>query len=63
MNIRRAQPDDAETIARFNEAMALETEDKALDPATVQIAGTASPGDPRRPANSKAMLVSRDPNW
>jgi len=28
--ITRAEPDDAETIARFNQAMALETEDKEL---------------------------------
>jgi len=34
--IRRATPDDAETLARFNEAMAEETEDKTLDPDTVR---------------------------
>ncbi len=34
--IRRATPADADTIAVFNEAMALETERKALDPATIR---------------------------
>ena len=34
--IRRATVDDAETLARFNEAMAAETEDKTLDPDTVR---------------------------
>jgi len=34
--IRRATVDDAETLARFNEAMAEETEDKTLDPDTVR---------------------------
>jgi GNAT superfamily N-acetyltransferase len=33
--IRRASPADAETLARFNTAMALETEGKTLDAATV----------------------------
>ena len=32
LTIRRATVDDAETLARFNEAMAAETEDKTLDP-------------------------------
>jgi ribosomal protein S18 acetylase RimI-like enzyme len=36
VTIRRATLDDAETLARFNEAMAEETEDKALDPDTVR---------------------------
>ncbi|WP_240316231.1 GNAT family N-acetyltransferase [Salinibacter ruber] len=34
--IRRATLDDAETLVRFNEAMAEETEDKTLDPETVR---------------------------
>ncbi len=34
--VRTATSDDAETLARFNEAMAQETEDKALDPDTVR---------------------------
>ena len=34
--IRDATCDDAETLAHFAEAMARETEDKALDPATVR---------------------------
>lgn len=33
---RPAQSDDAEAIARFNQAMALETEHKTLDPATLR---------------------------
>lgn len=36
VTVRRATLDDAETIAQFNEAMAEETEDKALDPETVR---------------------------
>ncbi|PSQ86034.1 MAG: GNAT family N-acetyltransferase [Bacteroidetes bacterium QS_3_64_15] len=36
LTIRRATVDDAETLARFNEAMAEETEDKPLDPDTVR---------------------------
>ncbi len=36
LEIRRATVDDAETLARFNEAMAEETEDKTLDPDTVR---------------------------
>lgn len=38
--IRKATPADAEIIAAFNTAMALETENKRLDPATIQ-AGVA----------------------
>jgi ribosomal protein S18 acetylase RimI-like enzyme len=34
--LRRATTDDAETLARFNEAMAKETEDKTLDPDIVR---------------------------
>ena len=34
--LRRATTDDAETLARFNEAMAKETEDKTLDPDMVR---------------------------
>jgi len=36
LTIRRATVDDADTLARFNEAMAEETEDKTLDPDTVR---------------------------
>jgi ribosomal protein S18 acetylase RimI-like enzyme len=36
LTLRRATVDDAETLARFNEAMAEETEDKPLDPDTVR---------------------------
>jgi GNAT superfamily N-acetyltransferase len=34
--VRDAVLNDAETIARFNRALALETEEKSLDPATVR---------------------------
>jgi ribosomal protein S18 acetylase RimI-like enzyme len=34
--IRPATPADAETIASFNEAMALETEGRSLDPSTIR---------------------------
>ena len=34
--VRPARPDDAPTIAEFNAAMALETEHKRLDPATLR---------------------------
>lgn len=36
IDVAPARPEDAETIARCNEAMALETEGKRLDPATVR---------------------------
>lgn len=36
LTIRLATPADAETIASFNEAMARETEGKALDPSTIR---------------------------
>lgn len=36
IQVRRATPQDVETIASFNEAMALETEAKVLDPATIR---------------------------
>jgi len=35
IRVRRATPEDAPTLAEFNRRMALETEGKALDPATV----------------------------
>ena len=35
-SIRRATPDDLETIVRLNSAMALETEDRVLDPDTLR---------------------------
>ena len=47
--IRRAIVDDAETLARFNEAMAEETEDKTLDPETVR-AGVQAVFDTPGPA-------------
>jgi ribosomal protein S18 acetylase RimI-like enzyme len=36
LETRRARPEDADVIARFNVAMAQETEDKALDASTVR---------------------------
>ena len=35
LTVRHARPDDAETIARYNIAMALETEGKRLDPSVI----------------------------
>ena len=48
LTIRRATVDDAETLARFNEAMADETEDKPLDPETVRAGVQALFDDPTR---------------
>jgi GNAT superfamily N-acetyltransferase len=45
--IRPARPEDAGDIARFNVAMALETEDKALDPATLRAGVDAVLADAR----------------
>ncbi|MFI4861161.1 MAG: GNAT family N-acetyltransferase [Phycisphaerales bacterium JB063] len=45
---RLAVPEDAPTIARFNVAMALETEDKALDPDTLLAGVRAVFEDPSR---------------
>jgi GNAT superfamily N-acetyltransferase len=46
--IRRAAPDDADAIARWNIAMAWETESKALDPATIGRGVRAVFDEPRR---------------
>lgn len=48
VTIRTATSDDAETLARFNEAMAKETEDKTLDPATVRAGVQATFDNPAR---------------
>lgn len=45
--VRAAAPRDAADIARFNAAMALETEHKALDPATLRAGVDAVLADPR----------------
>lgn len=45
--VRAANADDAGDIARFNAAMALETEGKALDPATLRAGVDAVLADPR----------------
>lgn len=45
ITIRRACLEDAETLARFNEAMAWETEHKRLDPATIRAGVRAVLGD------------------
>jgi ribosomal protein S18 acetylase RimI-like enzyme len=46
--IRRARADDTERLAQFNCAMALETERKALDPATVAAGCRAVLEDPAK---------------
>jgi len=46
ITLRAARPEDANTIARFNVAMALETEDKALDPEVTTRGVTALLSDP-----------------
>lgn len=48
MQLRRARTSDASTIAEFNQAMALETEDKTLNPAIVQAGVLAVLNEPRR---------------
>jgi GNAT superfamily N-acetyltransferase len=55
--IRRATIDDAETLARFNEAMAEETEDKTLDPDTVR-AGVRAVFD--KPEQVFYLVAERD---
>jgi GNAT superfamily N-acetyltransferase len=46
--VRPARPEDAETIAAFNQAMARETEDLALDADTVRAGVHAVLADPAR---------------
>jgi GNAT superfamily N-acetyltransferase len=48
ITVRTATSGDAETLARFNEAMAQETEDKALDADTVRAGVEAMIDDPTR---------------
>jgi GNAT superfamily N-acetyltransferase len=55
--IRRATIDDAEILARFNEAMAEETEDKTLDPDTVR-AGVRAVFD--KPEQVFYLVAERD---
>ena len=57
VTIRRATVDDAELLARFNEAMAEETEDKALDPGTVR-AGVRAVFD--KPDQAFYLVAERD---
>jgi len=57
LTIRRAAVDDAETLARFNEAMAAETEDKTLDPDTVR-AGVRAVFD--KPEQAFYLVAERD---
>lgn len=45
IRIRRAYPPDLELVTGFNQAMALETEGKSLDPATLQSGVLAVLGD------------------
>lgn len=69
LHIRRGEPRDAETIARFNVAMARETEDKPLDPEVAR-AGTEAVFDhpgrgfyvvaERGDALAGALMVTRE---
>ncbi|WP_103026799.1 GNAT family N-acetyltransferase [Salinibacter altiplanensis] len=55
--LRRATPDDVETLAHFNEAMAEETEGKTLDPEAVR-AGVRGVFD--RPKQAFYLVAERD---
>ena len=57
LTIRRATVDDTETLARFNEAMAEETEEKTLDPDTVR-AGVRAVFD--RPEQAFYLVAEQD---
>lgn len=46
--IRRARPDDATVVTRFNIALAKETEDHALDPAVIGPGVAAALADPAK---------------
>jgi ribosomal protein S18 acetylase RimI-like enzyme len=48
LNLRPARTSDASIVAEFNQAMALETEGKALNPAVVQAGVLAVLNEPRR---------------
>jgi len=48
VTVRTATPDDAALLARFNARMAAETEDKMLDPETVEAGVRAMFDDPAR---------------
>lgn len=48
IKIRRATINDLDTIVSFNEALALETEDKSLNHETLQAGVRAALGDPTR---------------
>ena len=56
IEVTRARPEDAEIIAQFNEAMALETEDKRLDPEKIRAGVRGLFEDPNR----GFYLVARD---
>ncbi|MFB6232042.1 MAG: N-acetyltransferase family protein [Salinibacter sp.] len=57
LTLRRATTNDAETLVRFNEAMAEETEDKTLDPDTVR-AGVRAVFD--KPEQAFYLVAERD---
>ena len=57
MQIRAARPDDASVLASFNAAMALETEDKQLDPDVLRAGVEALLGDPAR---GRYLVAERD---
>ena len=55
LRIREAQPADADLLARWNVAMARETEHKALDPGTVRAGVAAGLADPAKARYFVAM--------
>jgi GNAT superfamily N-acetyltransferase len=57
--VRDARPEDAESIARWNEAMARETEDVRLDPATIRAGVRKVLEDPSRGRYFVAELAGR----
>ena len=59
MQIRTANLSDAATIARFNAAMALESENVKLDP-DVLTAGSAGVDRPRCPIPAELSTCSRN---
>ena len=59
IRVRRAVPEDADTVADFNIRMALETENHVLDPATIGAGVRAAIGDPHRALYFVAQIGGR----
>lgn len=56
VHVRAARPADLDLLVRFNAAMALETEGRALDPARLRAGVAAALADPQRGAYRVAEL-------